>query len=111
MSTTELARLQFALNGKDLPATSLRKINEMYRMSAPRYRTGSGYWFVFDLDRELWPVQGRNRIEVTLTERDPGVKPQILLRDVELQTKYLKGKFYNRSFVDADLGPYEFASS
>ena len=111
MSTTELDRLQFALNGKDLPETSLRKINEMYRMAAPRYRTGSGYWFVFDLDREHWPVKGRNRIEVTLSERDPGVKPQIYLRDVELQTKYLKGKNSNRDFVDADLGPHEFASS
>ena len=42
MSITELDRLTFRLNGKVLPDSSLRTINEMYRMSAPRYRTGSG---------------------------------------------------------------------
>ena len=32
------------------------------------------------------------------------------LRDVEFEIKYLMGKNYHRSFVDEDLGPYEFAN-
>ena len=40
MNTTELDQLNFRLNGEVLPDTALRKINQMYRMSAPRYRDG-----------------------------------------------------------------------
>ena len=38
MSVTERDRLRFRLNGKELPSGLLRKINQMYRMTAPRYR-------------------------------------------------------------------------
>jgi hypothetical protein len=43
-------------------------------------------------------------------EKDEGVLPTPFLRDVELETKYLMGKNFHRSFVDADLGPYERAT-
>ena len=76
----------------------------MYRMSAPRYRTGSGYWFVFRLDRAHWPRKGKNTLEVTLEKRDPGVTPQIYVRDVELEIRYLLGKNYHR-IPEGDLGP------
>ena len=110
METTELDRLSFNLNGKDLPESLLRKINQMYRMSSPRYRV-FGYWFVFRLDREHWPRQGENTLEVTLLERDPDVTPQVVVRDVELEIKYLMGKSFHRGYVDPDLGPYEHAVS
>ena len=103
---TELDRLSFKLNGRELPGTLLRTINRMYLMSSPRYRVG-GYWFIYKLDSDHWPRQGHNTLEVTLNERDPDVTAQIELRDVELEVKYLMGKNYHRSFVDADLGPYE----
>ena len=74
--------------------------------SAPRYRTGSGYWFIFRLDRAHWPRKGENTIEVTLTRRDPAAIPQVFIRDVELETKYLMGKNFHRG-QDLDLGPYE----
>jgi hypothetical protein len=106
MNTTEVDRLRFVLNGTELPETQLRRINEMYRMSAPRYRTGSGYWFVFRLDQGTWPKRGNNTLELTLIQRDAAVAPQIFLRDVEVETRYLMGKNFHRSFVDADLGPY-----
>ena len=104
MNATELDRLVFRLNGKILPNSLLRKINQMYRMSAPRYRTGSGYWFIFRLDDKHWPQNGNNRIEVTLTRRDPEALPQIFIRDVELETKYLMGNNFHRG-EDPDLGP------
>ena len=105
-NTTELDRLRFRLNGKVLPDTSLRKINEIYRMTAPRYRTGSCYWFIYRLDRDHWPRQGKNTIEVTLTQHDPGVLTEVFVRDVELETKYLMGKNFHRS-QELDLGPSE----
>ena len=104
MNVTELDRLQFRLNGKVLPDTSLRKINAMYRMSAPRYRTGSGYWFIYRLHRDHWPNKGQNTIEVSLVARDPGRLSEAIVRDVELETKYLMGKNFHRG-QDADLGP------
>ena len=107
VNTTELDRLVFKLNGKELPEGLLRKINQMYRMSAPRYRVNNCYWFIFKLDRTHWPVQGENAVQVTLVERDPDVAPQLYLRDVELEIKYLMGKNFHRGFVDQDLGPYE----
>jgi len=110
MNTTELDRLQFRLNGRDLQESCLRRINEMYRMRSPRYRTGSGYWFVFRLGRDRWPVRGENCLEIALRERDAHVTPPIFVRDVELETRYLMGRNYHRSFVDPDLGPYECAS-
>jgi len=109
MKVTELDRLSFKLNGIELPDALLRKINQMYRMSAPRYRVNNCYWYIFKLDREHWPVQGTNTVEVTLLERDPDVSPQVYLRDVEMEIKYLMGKNFHRGFVDQDLGPYEHA--
>ena len=96
MNTTENDRLRFQLNGVELPGHLLRKINEMYRMRAPRYRTGSGYWFVYRLDPSHWPQTGENLLEVTLLLRDPDVTPQCYVRDVELEIKYLPGKHFNR---------------
>lgn len=106
MNTTELDRLTVRFNGEVLPESLLRKINEMYRMSAPRYRTGSGYWFIYRLDQAHWPNRGDNVIEVTLTRRDPELSSQIFIRDVELETKYLMGKNFHRG-QDVDLGPAE----
>jgi len=130
MNTTESDRLRFRLNGVELPdcrrgrgrlgpqawtpaqagtsaqATTLRKINEMYRMQAPRYRTGSAYWFIYRLDQVHWPQKGNNAIEVTLLHRDADVTPQVYIRDVELEIKYLMGKNFHRG-QDLDLGAYE----
>ncbi len=105
-NTTELDELRFRFNGKRLPDSMLRKINEMYRMSAPRYRTGSAYWFIFRLDEKNWPRRGSNTIEVTLAKRDPAAMPQVFIRDVELETKYLMGKNFHRG-QDVDLGAYK----
>ena len=107
--TTELDRFRFKLNARELPDRLLRKINRMSLLSAPRYRV-RGYWYVFRLDREHWPARGFNEFEVTLLVRDPDVTPPIILRDVELDIKYLMGKNYHRGFVDPDLGPYEYAA-
>tara|TARA_Y100000588_G_scaffold287299_1_gene305405 strand:+ start:591 stop:2177 length:1587 start_codon:yes stop_codon:yes gene_type:complete len=104
MNTTELDRLSFKLNGKPLPEGLLRRINEMYRMSAPRYRTGSGYWFVFRLDRDHWPRKGKNSLQIILDKRDKAVLPQIYVRDVELEIRYLMGRNYHR-IPEHDLGP------
>ncbi|MCY3765489.1 MAG: hypothetical protein OXH06_08685 [Gemmatimonadetes bacterium] len=106
MNATEKDRFRFRLNGKELPDAQLRRINEMYRMSAPRYRTGSGYWFVFRPDRANWPRQGRNELEVGLLERDPDVTPDVYVRDLELEIRYLMGRSYHR-MDDPDLGPSE----
>ena len=96
MNTTENDSLRFQLNGTELPGHLLRKINEMYRMRAPRYRTGPGYWFIYRLDPSHWPQKGNNVLEIMLLERDPDVTPQLYVRDVELEIKYLPGKHFNR---------------
>ena len=70
----------------------MRKINQIYTMRSPRRQRVAGYWFVFRPDRERWPRQGGNRIEVTLLERDPEVTPPVELRDVELEVRYLRGR-------------------
>lgn len=125
MNTTESDQLRFRLNGVELPdcrhrgrgrpgpqaetpaqATTLRKINEMYRMQSPRYRTGSGYWFIYRLDQVHWPQKGNNNLEVTLLHRDADVTPQVYIRDVELEIKYLMGKNFHRG-QDLELGAYE----
>ena len=104
--TTELDRIRFSLNGEELPESTLRKINQMYRMSGPRNRSGPTYWFVFRLDRAHFPQRGENTIEVTLLERDPDVLGDVSLRDVELELKYLMGRNFHRGSVDPDLGHY-----
>ncbi len=105
-SATETDVLRFLLNGRELPVEDLRRINEMYRMAAPRYRTGSCYWFVYRLGPEHWPRVGENRVEVELVEREPEAIPPLVLRDVELEIRYLKGRAFHRGFIDPDLGPY-----
>ena len=103
----ETDKIEISLNGKLLPSALLRKINQGYIMSAPRYRV-SGYWHIYKLDRDHWPVKGVNTITVSLLKRDSDLRDQYCdLIDVELETKYLKGKNFHRSYVDQDLGPYE----
>ena len=103
---TELDRLDFKFNGAVLPDRLLRKINQMYLMSAPRYRMG-GYWYIFLLDREFWPIEGKNKLEVTLLERDAEVEEQVYVHSVEMEIKYLMGRNFHRGFVDTALGAYE----
>ncbi len=106
---TETDRVEVRLNGKLLPDSGLRKINRVYRMRAPRYRV-FGYWFIYRLDPEHWPVQGKNRVEVTLLHRDSDIISALNLRDVELEIKYLAGKNFARG-QDPDVGPYVVSSS
>jgi len=103
-SVTETDELTFRFNGATLPTSSLRRINELYRMNSPRFRTGSCYWFVFHLPQQCWPIKGENQIEVELVRREPEAVAPVALRDVELELRYLMGKAYHRSFVDPDLG-------
>lgn len=103
---TERDRLDFSLNGRPLPPESRRRINQLYRMSTPRYRTGSCYWFIFRLEGRHLPRQGANRLQITLQKRDPAALPQLYVRDVELDIRYLMGKAFHRP-DDPDLGPTE----
>lgn len=107
-NTTELDRYEFRFNGKPLAPEGHRRINETYKMSAPRYRV-NGYWYIWRLDAAHWPETGNNKFEVTLTKRDPDLIPGIALRDVELEIKYKMGKNFHRG-QDPDLGPAQGSS-
>jgi hypothetical protein len=106
LNVAELDRVDFVFNEVALPADRLRRINQMYRMRAPRYRVNNAYWYVYKLDRAYWPKMGSNTLEVTLQDRDPGLTPTVELRDVELQIDYLMGRSFHRG-LDPDLGPSE----
>ena len=106
---TETDRVEFRLNGKLLPDSGLIKFNRVYRMRAPRYRV-FGYWFIYRLDREYWPVRGKNRVEATLRHRDSDIIPPLHLRDVEFDIKYLAGKNFAPG-QDPDVGPYVVKTS
>ena len=108
VNTTELDSIEFRLNGKSLPGSSLRKINEMYKMKGPGFRV-SGYWFIYQLDPEHWPKKGRNIVEVRVLKRDRDITPQLTLRNVELEVKYLLGKNLGRA-ADPDLGAQAFGT-
>jgi hypothetical protein len=110
-SVTETDELIFRLNDTELPASCLRRINELYRMNAPRFRTGSCYWFVFHLQPAHFPIKGENQVEVELVHREPEAVPDVRLRDVELEIRYLMGKAYHRSLVDPDLGSTNVGAS
>ena len=109
MRATERNRLSFKLNGRELPTKLMRKINHVYMMNAPRYRSHSSYWFIFKLDSDHWPNNGNNTVTITLHDQDPEAIPLISVRDVELELKYLRGKSYYRGLhnTDPDLGPHE----
>ena len=104
---TEIDNVRFSLNDTELPTGSMRRINQAYRMNAPRNRTGPTYWFVFRLESEFWPVKGQNILTATIIERDEHLLGDVRLRDVELEIKYLMGKSFHREYVDPDLGHYE----
>lgn len=106
---SEIDRLTFKLNDRLLPDNLLRKINQMYRIRSPRHRL-FGYWFVFKLDGDHWPLEGENTLEITLDTRDIVLTGDPVVRDIELEIKYLMGKSFHRGFVDQDLGPYDFSS-
>ena len=107
-NAVESDRVHFKINGKRLPETLLRKINNVYKMRSPRYRV-FGYWYVFKLDQEHWPIQGINELEVTVTHRDADIVPQLTVRDVELDIKYLMGRNFHRA-DDVEIGSSEVRS-
>ena len=102
VNTTEIDHIEFHLNGHPLPNSNLRKINEMFKLKIPRFYQ-FGYWFVYKLDSSHWPEKGSNHLEIELIQRDPVVTPQIAIRNVELEIKYLMGKNLRR-FDEIDLG-------
>ena len=104
-NTTELDRIEFRLNGKPLPDSRLRKINEMFKLKIPRFFQ-FGYWYVYKLDADHWPAKGLNRLEVELKQRDPEVTPQIAVSNLEVEIKYLLGKNMRRD-SETDLGERE----
>ena len=105
---SELDNIEFKLNGKKLPESNMRTINMMFRMRVPLNRSVSGYWFIFKPDRDNWPIQGKNTLEVTLLKRDPDLTSSVSVKHVELETKYLMGKNYYHGRVDPDLGSYNY---
>ena len=108
-NNTELDQVRFRLNGRELSLGSCRRINQMYRMHAPRHRGGPTYWYIFRLDADVCPQRGQNTLEITLLHRDVAVSGTVSLRDVELEIHYLMGRASPRGFVDPDLGFYEHA--
>ena len=83
----------------------MRKINEMFKLKIPRFFQ-FGYWYVYKLDPDHWPVRGLNRLEVELKQRDPEVTPQIAVSNLELEIKYLLGRNMRRD-SETDLGERE----
>ena len=73
-------------------------------MKQPRFRAGSGYWFVYHLPPSHWPLAGTNTIRVDMRTRAADVLPPVILRDVECEIRYLRGQAFHRDFVDPDLG-------
>ena len=108
MRATEHDKISFNLNGKELPSNLLRTIDNTYMMQSPRYRSHPGYWYIFKLDRSHWPQNGDNNLDITLNYRYPEVTPEIYVRDVEMEIKYLRGKGAHRGphNTDPDLGSY-----
>ena len=110
---TELDRLRFHFNGEELPEESHRRINEIYKQRVPHQRIMGGYWHVFRLGPDHWPKIGDNLVEITMVSRDPDINHTCTLNDVELETRYLRGKNFHRSDgigigdVDPDLGPHD----
>lgn len=104
-NTTELDRIVFRLNGKPLPDSRLRKINEMFKLKIPRFFQ-FGYWYVYKLEADHWPARGLNRLEVELKRRDPEVTPRIAVSNLEVEIKYLLGKNMRRD-SETDLGERE----
>ncbi len=104
-NSTELDRIVFRLNGKPLPDSRLRKINEMFKLKIPRFFQ-FGYWYVYKLDADHWPAKGLNRLEVELKQRDREVTPQIAVSNLEVEIKYLLGKNMRRD-SETDLGERE----
>ena len=104
MNWTEDDQCEIRLNDTLLPDGVLRRINETYRMKQPRFRAGSGYWFVYRLPPSHWPVPGTNTIRVEMRTRAADVLPPVILRDVECEIRYLRGQAFHRGFVDPDLG-------
>lgn len=105
IDSTERDRYSVKLNGAELPDSLRRTINTHYGKTS-RYGKPRGYFYVYRLDRERWPVYGINTVEVTILERDPDTAPARYLYDVEVETRYLMGKKFYRSIEDPDLGPY-----
>lgn len=104
-NSTERDIYSVKLNGIPLPDSLRRTINTHYGKTS-QYGKLRGYFFVYHLNQQTWPVQGINEVEVTLEECDPQTDPERYVYDVELEVRYLMGKRFYRSIQDSDLGPF-----
>lgn len=96
-----LNQVQVQLNGKLLPDDLLRLHDRIYRLHQNGTSNPYGYFYDYHLSADYFPVQGQNRVEITLVEKDPMIDVTIDLYDIDCIIRYRQHRDYDRD-VTAD---------
>lgn len=75
-------------NGRELPESLLEPSDLHFRLIKGGVAAPYGYVFDYNLNSELFPVRGENRVKVTLVKRDPKLDLRVDLNDVHCTIKY-----------------------
>jgi hypothetical protein len=87
-------------NGRDLPESLLEPSDLHFRLVKQGLAGPSGYVLDFDLTPEFFPVQGENRLKVTLVQRDPKLNQPVDFYDVHCAIKYRAHRHFQRVPVE-----------
>ena len=96
-----LNSVRMELNGTMLPDTILRLHDRIYR----QYEFGTinpyGYFYDYRLTPDFYPLQGKNRLQVTLVQADPLIDLPIDLYDVDCIIKYRPHRDFDVDVTEA----------
>ena len=98
---TDLNEAQVELNGQRLPSTILQKLDRHFRVIPNGIAGPYGYLLDYLLPPELYPKQRDNLVAVKLVKRDPRLKPEVVVYDVECAIHYHTHRHFERTAIDS----------
>lgn len=93
-------QVRIELNGQELPDSILQKVDLTYRLLRVGAVGPYGYAFDYQLNSKLFPLQGRNRVKVTLLKRDPNISLKLSVYDVDCFIEYRLHRHFEREPIE-----------
>ena len=97
---TDLNEARVELNDRVVPPTVLQKLDRHFRVIPNGIAGPYGYVLDYLLPADLYPKRQDNVVRVTLLKRDPKLKADVVLYDVECEIRYHTHRHFERAAIN-----------
>ena len=98
---TDLNEARVELNGRLVPTAILQKLDRHFRVIPNGIAGPYGYVLDYLLPPEFYPAQRDNTVKVTLVKRDPKLKPDVVVYDIDCSIRYHTHRHFEREAIDS----------